>query len=195
MEEKKVFNVFEKLQKCRVELQKTNLTKSGNNNFQNYDYFELKDFLPTINELFLEHGLFSIFVIKGEVATLTIYDTESDKNIVFETPTANATNGKQLEIQGLGSMHTYLKRYLYLNALEIIQNDTIDNKDQNKNSQAKKGSMTKPQDIERIIELLKGDIDKEEKILEFYGIENLKQLDPLQANTVISKLKKNKGEE
>lgn len=39
-------NIYKKLQKCRVDLQNSNLKKSGNNKFAGYSYFELGDFLP-----------------------------------------------------------------------------------------------------------------------------------------------------
>ena len=44
-------NVFEKLQKARVDLQKKELKKSGKNTYSNYDYFQLADFLPELNEI------------------------------------------------------------------------------------------------------------------------------------------------
>ena len=46
-------NIYEKLQECRVELQKMNLKKTGENKFAGFKYYELADFLPTVNELFL----------------------------------------------------------------------------------------------------------------------------------------------
>ena len=48
-------NVFEKLQNCRVELQKMNLKKTGENKFAGFKYYELADILPSINELFLKY--------------------------------------------------------------------------------------------------------------------------------------------
>ncbi len=38
--------VYKKLMQARLELQETNLTKSGHNKFAGYKYFELGDFLP-----------------------------------------------------------------------------------------------------------------------------------------------------
>ena len=49
--------VYSSLQKCRVELQKKNLKKSGHNKFAGYTYYELADVLPTINQLMLENNL------------------------------------------------------------------------------------------------------------------------------------------
>ena len=79
-------NVYSKLQSCRVELQKMNLSKSGKNSFSKYDYFELGDFLPKVNELFETHKLFSQFNMDKEKATLSITDTENESNVVFSIP-------------------------------------------------------------------------------------------------------------
>ena len=50
-------SVYKKLQDVRVELQKTPLKKSGKNKHIGFEYFELGDFLPTVQELFLKHWL------------------------------------------------------------------------------------------------------------------------------------------
>ena len=52
-------NIYKKIQQARVELQKMGIKKSGHNKFANFDYFELKDFLPKVNEIFLDLKLFS----------------------------------------------------------------------------------------------------------------------------------------
>jgi len=44
--------VYKKLQKARVLLNASSIKKSGKNKFAGYDYFELGDFLPTVNEIF-----------------------------------------------------------------------------------------------------------------------------------------------
>ncbi|MBS4760976.1 MAG: ERF family protein [Clostridium sp.] len=119
-------NIYEKLQSARVKLQDKKLKKSGKNKHTGFSYFELADFLPSVNIIFSEIGLFSNFSLCAEKAVLTIYDTESNDNITFETPTANAQLKGCTEVQSLGAVHTYLKRYLYLNALEIVESETLD---------------------------------------------------------------------
>jgi len=121
-------NIFQKLQTARVALQNTKLKKSGLNKFANFKYFELADFLPHINNIFDDLGLSSLFNINGDSATLTIVDTDApDGNIiVFTTPIADAQVKGTTPVQSLGALHTYLKRYLYVNALEIIENDMLD---------------------------------------------------------------------
>ena len=50
-------SVYKKLNEARIELQGSQLTKSGHNKFAGYKYFELGDFLPTINGIFNNVGL------------------------------------------------------------------------------------------------------------------------------------------
>ena len=47
--EEKQLNVYQKLQKVRVDVQKLNIKKSGKNAYANFSYFELKDFIPPVN--------------------------------------------------------------------------------------------------------------------------------------------------
>ena len=120
-------NIHIKLQQCRVDLQEMKLKKSGKNKFAGFEYFELQDFLPAVNSLFLKHKLFSLFSIDKEMAKLSIYDAEDDNaSVVFETPVVNVELKGCTAIQGIGAMHSYAKRYLYLNALEIVESDMLD---------------------------------------------------------------------
>lgn len=123
-------NIYEKLQKCRAELNKKKLTKSGHNKFSNYKYFELGDFLPIVNELFYQNGLSSYFNLDGSEAILTIVDVnDRESTIRFQIPVAEAPIKGSSPIQALGGQITYLRRYLYINALEIAENDQIDNQE------------------------------------------------------------------
>ena len=120
-------NIYEKLQQARVKLQDLNLKKSGHNKFANFNYYELSDFLPQINKIFGEMKLFSKFDLLTEKATLTIIDTEKEgSQIIFESDKTEAILKGTTSIQQLGATHTYLKRYLYLNALDIVENDFVD---------------------------------------------------------------------
>lgn len=120
-------NLYQKLQKARVALQNTKLKKSGHNKFAGFKYFELGDLLPHINNIFDDLGLFSAFTIQENYASLTIVNSEKpDEMVFFTSPIADAQVKGTTPVQALGAVHTYLKRYLYLNALEIIENDILD---------------------------------------------------------------------
>lgn len=120
-------NVYSKLAKARVELQNKPLKKSGKNKHLNFNYYELDDFLPTINTINESIGLLPVFSIGLNGATLTVYDTDGDTFITFTSPVAHAKlQGNASDIQELGSQHTYMRRYMYLLAYEITENDTLD---------------------------------------------------------------------
>jgi len=118
--------VYSKLQKARVLLQELPLKKSGFNSYAGFRYWELSDFLPSVNTIFDNLGLCSVFSIHEEVATIRIIDTEFGGTIFFRSPIADAATGKAPPIQALGSQHSYLRRYLYLNVLELTENDVVD---------------------------------------------------------------------
>lgn len=122
-----MMNVFEKLQNARVKLQNMELKKSGENTYSKFKYYELSDFLPFVNKIFEENKLFSNFSIEENRATLTVINTEKpDETVVFISPVEELDLEGCNKIQALGGVHTYLKRYLYLNALEIVENDVFD---------------------------------------------------------------------
>ena len=124
--EEQQWRVYSKLQKARVLLQELPIKKSGFNSFAGFKYFELADFLPSINVIFDNLGLCSVFSISDDVASLRIFDSEFGGVVYFRSPIAEAGAGKAPPIQALGSMHTYLRRYLMLNALEITEHDAVD---------------------------------------------------------------------
>lgn len=120
-------NLFTKIQNVRVELQKKNLTKSGKNKFSGFEYFELSDFLPYVNELCLKYGLFTFEDINSTIATITAVDCDNPE-IVFSLsiPTAEVELKGANKIQEIGSLLTYSRRYLYLSLFAISDGDVLD---------------------------------------------------------------------
>jgi ERF superfamily len=119
-------SVHAKLAQARVELQSVNMNKSGHNKFAGYRYFELADFMPHINRIFAKIGLCGIVSFAPDIAKLTIYDTESDGQIVIESPMAEAQLKGSHPIQNLGAVETYQRRYLWVAAMEIVEHDALD---------------------------------------------------------------------
>ena len=118
--------VYAKLQQARMMLQSAPLKKSGHNKFAGYQYFELGDFIPTVNKIFAEIGLCSTISFTSEVATLQIIDFEHGGIITFTSPMAEANLKGTHPIQNLGAVETYSRRYLYVTALEIVEHDALD---------------------------------------------------------------------
>lgn len=119
-------NVYSKLNKARLELQSTELTKSGHNKFAGYKYFELGDFLPTINKIFDKVGLCGVISFGSELATLTIVSVDDGSKIEITSPMADAQLKGCHPIQNLGAVETYTRRYLWVTAMEIVEHDALD---------------------------------------------------------------------
>lgn len=143
-------NLNESIIEIRCELQAKNLKKSGKNKFAGFDYFELSDFLPTLNELMKKYKINDIFTIKDGIASLTLVLGEEKQEytmpfVIFDTPLTfkKDKNGNYVkdkngdyvqvpsmqDIQYLGALNTYYKRYLYLNAFGITDGEIIDSMD------------------------------------------------------------------
>jgi hypothetical protein len=118
--------VHKKLMDARILLQQAPLKKSGHNKFAGYSYFELGDFLPTINQIFSRIGLCGVVSFDKELATLTITDTEDSTEIKLTSPMAEANLKGCHPIQNLGAVETYTRRYLWVSAMEIVEHDALD---------------------------------------------------------------------
>lgn len=127
-------NLNESIIKIRVDLQNSKLKKSGKNKFAGFDYFELADFLPRLNELMLQEGINDRFYIKDDYATLELQKGEEKQEytmpfVMFEVPMNKGGIPSMQKIQYLGALNTYYKRYLYLNAFGITDGEIIDSMD------------------------------------------------------------------
>lgn len=123
-------NIFEKLNKAKLALQSGGLKKSGRNDFAKYDFFELSDLLPTIIRLENELKFFCQVMFDKDIATLKISDAEKPEDvIIYTSPMSSASLKGMHEVQNLGAVQTYIKRYLYVNAFEIVESDAVDRSD------------------------------------------------------------------
>ena len=117
-------NVYTKLMTARLKLQNSKLEKSGHNKFAGYKYFELVDFLPTVQNIFNELGLCGVVSYTQELATLTI--TDGTDSIVITSPMGSAALKGCHEVQNVGAVETYQRRYLWVTAMEIVEHDVLD---------------------------------------------------------------------
>lgn len=117
-------NIYEKMQRVKVDLQKKELKKTGENTFSKYKYYELGDFMPAINEICLKYKLFTSIDFSKEEAILTVINIEkTDEKLFYSSEMVKTTLKGCNEIQALGGVQTYQRRYLYMNAFEISEND------------------------------------------------------------------------
>lgn len=197
-------NLNESIIEIRVKLQNAKLKKSGKNKFAGFDYFELADFLPKLNELMLEEKINDRFYIKDGYAVLEIQKGDEVATyqmpfVLFETPLTfkkdkngnllKDKNGEYIQvasmqdIQYLGALNTYYKRYLYLNAFGITDGEIIDSMN-NDDLQQDKASEAQIEYIKKLVE----DIPS---LLTYYKIEKLEDLSKKDATDVIKrKIKK-----
>lgn len=190
----------------RVALQNAKLKKSGKNKFAGFDYFELSDFLPKLNELMLEEDVNDRYYIKDGYAVLELIKGEEMNTytmpfVMFETPanikvdkdTGEAREIKTMQdIQYLGALNTYYKRYLYLNAFGITDGEVIDSMDNDNIGKIDK--KPEPKATEKQIELI-NNLYKPEEMQTIYGwarVDKLSDLTITQASALINKRKGNK---
>ena len=130
----KTANVYQRLLMARSKFLDANVEKSGKNMPLSFKYFELEDIVPTAIRIFNEVGLISVVNFTPDVATMEIINTENpDESVSFVAPFNQiapivSNTGKQAtnEMQALGSSITYMRRYLYMIALDICESDSID---------------------------------------------------------------------
>lgn len=127
-------NVYQKLLKAREMFLQADVQKTGKNMHLSFKYFELDDIVPTAVRIFSEVGLIPIVNFTSDTATMNIVNTDNpDESVPFVAPFNQiapivSNTGKQAtnEMQALGSSITYMRRYLYMMALDICESDGID---------------------------------------------------------------------
>lgn len=178
----------ESIIKIRVDLQNSKLKKSGKNNFAGFDYFELSDFLPRLNELMLEEGVNDLFTIKDGEAKLTLIKGKEKQEytmpfVMFNTPLNKNGQPSMQDIQYLGALNTYYKRYLYLNAFGVTDGEVIDG--MNNGDLGKVELVTKEQ-----IEVLKELVEDIPAMLYYYKVKKIEDLTFKQAEETINRKSK-----
>lgn len=127
-------NVYQKLLAARAKFLESDVQKTGKNMHLSFKYFELDDIVPTATRIFSEVGLIPIVNFTSDVATMTVVNTDSPEEVIpFVAPfnqiapiVSNAGKQATNEMQALGSSITYMRRYLYMIALDICESDSFD---------------------------------------------------------------------
>ena len=120
-------NVYQRLNLAREAFHGSKLKKTGHNKFANYYYFELGDFLIPALQIFNSHGLAGIVSFGKDEASMSVINVDKpEERIVITSPMSTAALKGCHEVQNLGAVQTYLRRYLWVAALEIVEHDAID---------------------------------------------------------------------
>lgn len=120
-------NIYRKLNAARQQFHTLKLEKTGFNSFAKYAYFELGDFLIPALGCFQDHGLCAVIAFDKDMAVMTVTDIDKPEDkLTFSSPMSTAALKGCHEVQNLGAVQTYLRRYLWVAALEIVEHDAMD---------------------------------------------------------------------
>jgi hypothetical protein len=120
-------NVYEKLNLAREKFHQSEIKKSGHNKFAGYYYFELADFVVPALKIFKEVGLVSVTSFQKDDAWMRIFNVEKPEEfITITSPMSEAALKGCHPVQNLGAVETYIRRYLWVTALEIVEHDALD---------------------------------------------------------------------
>ena len=120
-------SIYKKLSDAREHFHALELKKTGHNKFAGYKYFELGDFLIPALSVLKIYGIVSVISFGKEIATMKMIDIDKpDDFIEITSPMSSAALKGAHEIQNLGAVQTYLRRYLWVAALEIVEHDALD---------------------------------------------------------------------
>ena len=120
-------NVYQKLNEAREKFHTSPIKKSGLNKFAGYKYFELGDFVVPAIQIFKEVGLTSVIRFGTDQAVMEIVNSDKpEEKIIITSPMSTAALKGCHEVQNLGAVQTYIRRYLWVAALEIVEHDALD---------------------------------------------------------------------
>lgn len=176
-------NIYEKITKAKKEILEANLKKSGENKFAGFKYYELADITPKIIEICDKLKLHTKISFDIEYATLEITNIENIEEKLFYTSPMKELSLKGCnDIQALGGTETYQRRYLYMMAFDIIENDMFDATSGNETQEEKKAT-------EKQITILEEKCTDEEieMIYKKYKIDKLEDLSMEIASKLISR--------
>jgi hypothetical protein len=120
-------SLLEKLGQARIDFQSAGIKKTGKNSYVGFEYYELSDILPKINELSNQYRFICAVSFNSETALLKIIDIDDQNQFIeFASPMAGVNLKGAHDIQNMGAVQTYMRRYLYMMAFEIVEYDTFD---------------------------------------------------------------------
>lgn len=130
-------NVWAKLLAVRSEFYATGAKKTGKNLHAEFMYFELEDIVPVAEPLFAKYGLLLVPTFNDGNATAHVVNIDKpEESIDFIIPLifiAEPGKFRMNEVQGVGAVVTYYRRYLYMVVLDLVESDGFDSQDGRKN--------------------------------------------------------------
>lgn len=123
----KDMNIYEKITNITLDFQKKKVKKSGQNKYAGYQYFELGDIVPPLNELMAKYKVTMKINYDKEQAQMDLINSEKPEDrICYFSPMADVSLKGAHAIQNLGAQQTYIRRYFLMTAFNIVENDYYD---------------------------------------------------------------------
>jgi len=185
--------VLHKLMEARVRLHSMELKKSGRNGFSGHVYFELGDFITPTLKIFSDIGLAGVVSYTSELATLTITDTEAGDSVTITSPMGSAALKGCHEVQNIGAVETFQRRYLWVTAMEIVEHDALDSgKVEVEDEKPRIISKKQRDDVLKLLEETGSDV---KVFCQFYDIENVAAMPIDKFRRVMNTLQKKKADQ
>ena len=186
----------------RAKLATASLKMSGYNDRSNWHYFELSDFLPTLTALMMEENMNDRFYIKGEEAILELIKGNEKQEytipfVKYDTPVSSKGSKLMQDVQYLGALTTYYRRYLYVSAFGISDGDIIDSMFSEGEVKTSDDNVIKikplatPTQVSMLEGFYKG--DNLSKLLKSQGVEKVEDISAEEASKLIALCKANHG--
>lgn len=198
-------SIYEKLARIQEEVMNTSFSKSGENKFQKYDYFELEDLLQKIIPLTIKYETTIMFSFT-EHGVLKLKDWNPEKgevSIRVPFPELEAINRGTNKIQSTGAYITYLKRYLLMNMFLIMEKDIVDSNTNNTGVKKETNTSKKEVDVDEVLNKIKAHIHKKDSTIPITPVRiNLtrrnmlkkKEIDEVESKAVFEWFKKQEKE-
>ena len=120
-------NVYGKLNEARKRFLESGVKKEGINRYAEFKYFRLDEIIPVKQEIFKDLGLCDVISFEPDMAVLRVFDVDNpDYYISFTSQLAPDESMIKNPIQKVGAIQTYVRRYLYMLMLDIIETDGIE---------------------------------------------------------------------
>lgn len=143
-------NVYAKLIEARKRFLEAGIKKTGVNRYAEYKYFTLDEIIPVKQEIFRDLGLADVISFGDTGAILTLYNVDDPLDqIVFMSQLAPDESMIKNPIQKVGAIQTYVRRYLYLLVLDIIESDGIEETTDKPNPMADEPDVIRPKKSNR----------------------------------------------
>lgn len=176
-------SIYEKLALARNQFHGQKLEKSGRNTFAKYSYFELGDFIVPGMQAMSENGLTPVVSFGADYAQMTIHDWQGSTPIVITSPMSKANLKGCHDVQNVGAVETYQRRYLWQAALEIVEHDALSS-----NAADSPADLASEKAIAKINDLLTRTMTDAAKVCAAYKVESLDALTATQAAAAIKRL-------